>query len=111
MPNYSGWPESPREEGVPGRNLGSASSQSLSFVLCSRHRVRLEGNRGSHWTKGVEKVVSGWSGQEEKEGVEGGLGRGQGAGDEAEDGPQRAGFMAAHGGHTDPEASALAVRP
>lgn len=63
-----------------GETWGQPPLRGLSSVLCSRHRVRLEGNRGSHWTKGVEKVVSGRSGQEEEEGVEGGLGRGRGQG-------------------------------
>lgn len=81
-------------------------------MLCSRDRVRLEGNRDSNWTKGVEQqVVSGleWTGGgRERAGRQGG---GQRAGNEAEEAPRRTGIMASHGGHTGPEASSLAVRP
>lgn len=81
-------------------------------MLCSRDRVRLEGNRDSNWTKGVEQqVVSGleWTGG--GRGRAGRQGGGQRAGNEAEEAPRRTGIMASHGGHTGPEASSLAVRP
>lgn len=81
-------PEQLGEEGVPGRNL-----RDLSPVLCSRDRIRLEGNWGSNWTKRVEQVVSGWSEQEE-EGGKRGRTWGWGAENEAEEGIQRTGSTA-----------------
>lgn len=111
MPNDSGWPESPREEGVSGRNLGSASSQ--RSLLCALFQAQSQAGgesgqpldqrsgEGGEWTE--------WTGGGGGSG--GRAGERTGAGDEAEEGPQRAGIMAAHGGHTDPEASSLAVRP